>query len=240
MDPIEFDLEAADVSMKRQTMVFLFLSLWKRFSDHFKGQNDYLQQFLCHEKSYLTHLLNQENPPTDVTCRSCHQESGQYRCLDCYGQCWWCKPCLLKYHSHLPFHRPQQFKDGSFESLSLSDLGYVIVLPCSSSLGSCSEDDGLFGDRRMTLVHVNGVFEHCIRFCKCLNGSSEHEQLFSYRLFPSTFDRPKTAFTLDVLDYFGVDAMECKTSAQSFFHKLRRVTNNAFPDEVPVCFHLQL
>jgi hypothetical protein len=28
--------------------------------------------------------------------------------------------------------------------------------------------------------------------------------------------------------------VECKTSAQSFFQKLRRRTNNAFPDEVPV------
>jgi hypothetical protein len=39
---------------------------------------------------------------------------------------------------------------------------------------------------------------------------------------------------LDVLDYFGIDSMECKTSAQSFFQKLKRVTNNAFPDELPV------
>jgi hypothetical protein len=37
------------------------------------------------------------------------------------------------------------------------------------------------------------------------------------------------------LNYYGIDATECKTSAQSFFQKLRRVTNNAFPDEVPVC-----
>ena len=52
----------------------------------------------------------------------------------------------------------------------------------------------------------------------------------------STFNRPETAFTLDVLDYYGIDAMECKTSAQSFFQKLliRRVTNNAFPEDVPV------
>lgn len=86
----------------------------------------------------------------------------------------------------------------------------------------------------MTLIHVNGVFEHCVRFCRCLGAMSEHEQLFKHRLFPSTFDRPETAFTFDLLDYFSVDSMECKTSAQSFFQKLRRVTDNAFPDEVPV------
>ena len=59
--------------------------------------------------------------------------------------------------------------------------------------------------------------------------------IFCQRLFPSTFDWPETAFTLDVLDYYGIDAMECKTSAQCFFQKLRRVTNNTFPDNVPVC-----
>jgi CxC2 like cysteine cluster associated with KDZ transposases len=86
----------------------------------------------------------------------------------------------------------------------------------------------------MTVIHVNGVFDLCVRFCRCQGAMSEHEQLFRHRLFPSTFDRPQTAFTLDVLDYYAIDAMECKTSAQSFFQKLRRVTNNAFPHEVPV------
>jgi CxC2 like cysteine cluster associated with KDZ transposases len=93
----------------------------------------------------------------------------------------------------------------------------------------------MFGDRRLTVIHVNGIFEHCVRFCKCQGAKSEHIQLFDHRLFPSTFDRPETAFTLDVLEYYGIDAMECKTSSQSFFQKLRRVTNNAFPEEVPVC-----
>ena len=80
-----------------------------------------------------------------------------------------------------------------------------------------AEDSDLFGDRWMTLVHVNGVFEHYVKFCKCNNASSEHEQLFIHRLFPSTFDQPQTAFTFDVLEYFGINSMECKTSAQSFF-----------------------
>ena len=87
----------------------------------------------------------------------------------------------------------------------------------------------------MTLVHVNGVFEHYVKFCKCSDASSEHKQLFIHKLFPSTFDQPQTAFTSDVLEYFRIDSMECKTLAQSFFQKLRRVTNNAFPDEVLVC-----
>jgi hypothetical protein len=186
------------------------------------------------EKSYLNHLLNLETPPTNHSCSACGHAGGFFRCLDCYGSHWWCQSCLIKQHIQHPFHRPQQWKDGSFENVSLCELGYVFKLGHSSSGLACPEDDDLFGDRRMTLIHINGVFEHCIRFCRCQGAISEHEQLFDQRLFPSSFDRPQTAFTLDVLDHYGIDAMECKTSAQSFFQKLRRLTNNAFPDEVPV------
>jgi hypothetical protein len=204
-------------------------------SDFVQSQNDFLKQFLGHEKTYLNHLLNFEMPPSNLSCTACGQSEASYRCLDCFGSQWWCKTCLVKQHAPHPFHRPQQWKDGSFENISLCDLGYVITLGHSISGPSCVDGDNLFGDRRMRLIHINGVFEHYVRFCRCQGAISDHEQLFVYRLFPSSFDRPETAFTLDVLDYFGIDAMECKTSAQSFFQKLRRVTNNAFPDKVPVC-----
>jgi CxC2 like cysteine cluster associated with KDZ transposases len=204
-------------------------------SDNFQGQNDFLRQFISHEKAYLSHLLNLEMPPTNLTCSSCAYVEAGFHCLDCYGSHLWCQSCLILCHAQHPFHCPQQWKEGSFENVPLCDLGYVLVLGHSSSGGLCPEDDNLFGDCCMMVIHVNGVFKHCIRFCRCPSATSEHEQLFCYWLFPSTFDRPETVFTLDVLDYYGIDAMECKTSAQSFFQKLRRVTNNVFSDEVPVC-----
>ena len=187
-----------------------------------------------HEKSYLDHLLNLEMPSSELVCATCGNLEAQLRCLDCYGPHWWCQSCLIKCHTQHPFHRPQRWKNGSFENVALCDLGYVFILGHSGSGRYCLDDGNLFGDRRMMVIHVNGVFELCIRFCRCPSASAEHEQLFCHRLFPSSFDRPETAFTLDVLVYYGIDAMECKTSAQSFFQKLRRVTNNAFPDEVPV------
>ena len=122
-------------------------------------------EFLDHEASYLAHLLNQEVPPTNLTCSGCHIEAAQYHCLDCYGHHFWCCPCLIKSHAHHPFHCPQQLKDRSFKYVPLLDVGYVLVLSHSSSVISCSEDSNLFGDRQMTLVHVNGVFEHYVKFC---------------------------------------------------------------------------
>ena len=180
-------------------------------------------------------ILNLEMPPSDITCGTCGEVEGQFCCSDCYRPHWWCETCLLKSHIPHPFHCPQQWRNGSFERVELSDLGYIFALGHLTSGSCCPDDENFFGDRRMTLVHVNGVFQICVRFCRCQGASSEHEQLFCHQLFSSTFNRPETAFTLDVLDHYRIDAMECKTSVQAFFQKLRRVTNNAFPDDVLVC-----
>lgn len=59
-------------------------------------------------------------------------------------------------------------------------------------------------------------------------------QLFREGLFPATHQTPKTAFTFWALDHFYIDAMECKTPAMSFYQKLQRLTNNAFPGKVHV------
>ena len=186
----------------------------------------------------MKHLLNLELPPTNLSCTMCGDSEARFRCQDCYGPHWWCQACLINGHSLHPFHHPQQWREGSFENVSLSDLGYVFDLGHSGSDLRCADDGNLFRDRRMTLIHVNGIFEHCVRFCRCQGAIPEHEQLFCHRLFSSSFDRPETAFTLDVLDYYRIDSMECKTSAQSFFQKLKRVTDDAFPDELPVCSFL--
>jgi hypothetical protein len=161
-------------------------------SDIFQGQNDYLEQFMGHQKKYLNHLLDLEMPPNDLSCTACGQFEASFRCLDCFGSQWWCESCLVKQHAPHPFHRPQQWKDGSFENVSLCDLGYVITLPHSISGPSCVEDGNLFGDRRITLIHVNGIFEHCIRFCKCQGASPEHYSgIYRYIRPPSRDVRPR-------------------------------------------------
>ena len=231
---IKLDFDNPDLSRKRQTLVCFFCVIQWQFLYHcFQDQNDYLRQFLDHEKTYLNHLIGQEIPLSNGICVTCGDPTADFRCSDCFGPKWWCQSCLLKSHTWQPFRRPQHWKDGSFEKVSLYDLGGVLNL--SHSLGGCGSQDGnSFGDRTMTVIHFNWVFMISIRFCCCLGAAPDHEQLFRNSLFPSTFDRPETAFTFQLLDYYAIDAMECKTSAQIFFQKLRRMTNNAFPDEVPV------
>ena len=50
----------------------------------------------------------------------------------------------------------------------------------------------------------------------------------------SCFKQPHTAFTFDILDYYFIDSLECKTPAMSFCQKITRLTDNAFPSEVKV------
>lgn len=231
-EPIPLVFEVPDISKKRRTLVRLFFCFDSSFFliHGIQDQNDYLRQFLDHEKTYLRLLIGQEIPPSNSICVSCNVQGAEFRCLDCFGPHWWCKACLIDSHAWQPFHQPQRWKNGSFEKVSLYELGVVL------NLGGCccTKDGSPFGDRAITVIHINGVFTTSVRFCHCPGAAADHEQLFANRLFPSTFDRPSTAFTFQLLDYFAIDAMECKTSAQSFFQKLRRMTNNAFPDEVPV------
>ena len=95
---------------------------------------------------------------------------------------------------------------------------------------------------QMTVVHTNGIFTHQVSWCCCPGADSKgwHFELLKERLFPARITKPKTAFSFQVLDHFLIDALECKTSAMSFYQKLKRITSNAFPEQLPVSCHFIL
>jgi CxC2 like cysteine cluster associated with KDZ transposases len=86
----------------------------------------------------------------------------------------------------------------------------------------------------LVIIDSAGVFRHRVIWCTCGDDVDQPMQLFQEQLFPATYCRPKSAFTFNLLDQFYIDAMECKTTAMSFFQKLCRLTDNAFPDKVHV------
>lgn len=86
----------------------------------------------------------------------------------------------------------------------------------------------------LVIVDISRVHQLNVSWC-CCNGAPDHRaQLFQHHLFPASITRPSTAFTFAVLEYFHVDAVECKTSASNFFNKLRRLTDFSSPQSVPV------
>ena len=88
--------------------------------------------------------------------------------------------------------------------------------------------------RTLVLVDISGVYQLIVSWCCCPNASDQASQLFQHRLFPASTSKPSTAFTFGVLEYFHIDAVECKTSASNFFSKLRRLTDFSNPQSVPV------
>jgi len=86
----------------------------------------------------------------------------------------------------------------------------------------------------VVVTDIGGVFQHHIGWYTCDGVPDKPMQLFQEQIFPASYTRVKSGFTFNVLDHFYLDAMECKTAAMSFFQKLRRMTDNAFPDKVHV------
>jgi hypothetical protein len=99
-----------------------------------------------------------------------------------------------------------------------------------------SEPTTHFGSKsNLTIVSSTGIFKRSIRWCHCAKSPRQYAQLLlRAKLFPASFKNPKTAFTFEVLDHFRVDSLECKTAAMNFMSKICRITNEAFPSQVPV------
>lgn len=120
------------------------------------------------------------------------------------------------------------------------------VDPYESPSGLC---DTPAAAKRYTILHTNGVHQVWVRRCECCKGEGVTPEvktctccedkdvmhLLRQALFPSTFKSPQTAFTFSLLDDFRKANLECKTTAYAYFHKLRRVNSEFFPESCPVC-----
>jgi hypothetical protein len=90
------------------------------------------------------------------------------------------------------------------------------------------------GNPIITVIDRSGVHEIGVSWCCCPEAPERDMQLMAAGLFPATFHNPKTAFTFRVLQEFHMDNLECKTTPSQFFSRLRRLTNDEFPNTVPV------
>ncbi|KIM59759.1 hypothetical protein SCLCIDRAFT_125631, partial [Scleroderma citrinum Foug A] len=167
-------------------------------------------------------------------------------CGSCRGIHAWCRPCTVKVQKNLPFHKLQSWNGTHYQAISLMDLGFIWHIshcgdPCPNSKTEEWDFDQSISQYQMTVVHTNGIFTHQVSWCCCPGADSKgwHFELLKERLFPASITKPKIAFSFQVLDHFLIDALECKTSAMSFYQKLKRITSNAFPEQLPVsCYFI--
>ena len=209
-------------------------------------------------EAFIHEYLNQECLPDNPLCKRCMTKVGKFRCLDCFGQGLYCHSCCLLVHSSLPFHSIEKWTGKFFKKTSLHAEGFKLHLGhgglccpanvTSPATGSGTAEDGkrdkvdevlLEGweprdTRTLVIIGVSGVYQLIVSWCCCPGAPDHGTQLFQHRLFPASTSQPSTAFTFAVLEYFHVDAVECKTSAANFSSKLRRLTDFSSPQSVPV------
>ena len=178
-------------------------------------------------------ILLQGEALSSKHCHLCNVEDHLYRCQDCFGSPVCCKTCLLETHISAPFHRVQHWNGEFFQSTKLMDLGYLLHL--GHGCHACPHSNST-SETVICAVDITGVFHHKLRWCCCQGAEPSYAQLLRLGLYPASIERPQTAFTFSLLDYFHIDALECKTSASNFYNKLRRLTNSIFPHHVPVSF----
>jgi len=224
---------------------------------------DLMEDWIPHQSDFLFEILALEAPPSDLKCTHCPTEISALRCIECFGSPLLCNSCCIKTHIANPYHKIEAWNGRCFMPSDLHDIGMTLHLghggaPCphtvaddlsdatnrQNSSSNTEEDvnweDCDVQDVVMTIVHTNGVYKRRIQWCKCPNAAIHYVQLLRMRLYPATVQRPQTSFTFDVLDHFYIDSMECKTSANNFYSKLRRLTSNAFPHTVPVAHGIEL
>jgi CxC2 like cysteine cluster associated with KDZ transposases len=90
------------------------------------------------------------------------------------------------------------------------------------------------GNPILTIIDRSGIHEIGIRWCCCPNALTHNMQLMVAGLFLATFQNPKMAFTFQVLEEFHLDNLECKTTPSQFISRLRRLTNDEFPNTMLV------
>ena len=179
----------------------------------------------------------------------CQSKQGLLRCNDCFSRRVLCHDCCLVVHQESPYHHIEKWTGSFFQATSLSEEGFTLHLchngvscpvpqPDTTTQGTKAETQGTQqanNKKSLVVVDVSGVHQLQISWCRCKDTPAADIQLLRNDLFPASISNPSTAFTFRLLNHFYIDSVECKTSAMSFFSKLRRLTNDSDPDSVPVC-----
>lgn len=77
-----------------------------------------LQEWAHKKSQYLRMLYGMEQGPSmsdgkPEMCQRCQGQEGVWKCLSCFGRPIFCAACLKVSHMRLPFHRVEEWQDGT-------------------------------------------------------------------------------------------------------------------------------
>ncbi|TFY52794.1 hypothetical protein EVJ58_g9813 [Rhodofomes roseus] len=166
-------------------------------------------------------------------CYKCMSPAAPFRCTDCFNGPMLCQSCMVQQHAFSPLHRVQHWNGTYLKRKQLSDLGLVFSVDhhgrsCPSSSSARTSN--------LTVVHTTGIQTVTVQYCECRRTAERPPerpvQLCQAGLWPASFSRPQTALTIHVLGFFTQLTYQAKTSAHDFYGTLRRLTSNAFFEDV--------
>jgi hypothetical protein len=214
-----------------------------------------LHEWLQYRDSFLLEILRSYGlgDYSQITdCATCHLRPGKFRCSDCFPHSSLrCVGCLLENHKENPLHQIevclssffrsstqllllQEWNGTFFEKRQLKDLGLRVQLGHGGRPCPCPAP----GSSDFVIIHVNGVHHVNVDFCDCgsLESPSPHPrvQLLRFGWFPATFERPKTAFTFDLLKLFHKVTLQGKTTLYDFYMAIIQLSDSLEIDKSTV------
>ena len=82
------------------------------------------------------------------------------------------------------------------------------------------------------VVHTNGIHNIAMISCECQGHDILPHDLLASRLLLTSFERIRTIFSAQLLDYFRLSNLEIKATAYQFYRLLQQLTNPMDPATV--------
>ena len=118
----------------------------------------------------------------------------------------------------------QCWKDGFFDRSSLFSLGSVFYLRHGGA--ACPLSSPPYD---LVVIDTNGWHKLRVRFCGCEADNSRPEhycQLLRMRWYPASFNRPRTAFSFDLLETYHKVTLQGKLNLYDFYLATMQKSDN--------------
>ena len=91
-------------------------------------------------------------------------------------------------------------------------------------VGSCTSAGSPIDN--FTIVDTTGIHTIPVSFCQCIGTPHSRIQLLQSGLMPASTNRPRSAFTFDVLNTFHLITLQGKVSAFDYYYSLEHKSDN--------------
>lgn len=110
-----------------------------------------------------------------------------------------------------------------FIKVLLKDIGLTIHL----NHGSMRCPLPAAADKRLLILHTNGIHEVALSYCGCNREIPRHQQLLRRGLYPATHQNTRTCVTIPLLRLLHTLSLTAKISTHDFYRTLEDLTPGA-------------